>query len=274
MMSESTGELRTASSPLSNHDLMERACAAVSRSYSREAESQDDWTRAVASDLRELIPGPLGVMAIIAQWNDAQSTWETVSLGLAGDYPEVAVRALETQAQSGWPDDDFSRAVGHAGPKPGAFCGPRSKLRDDAGWQQSTYARFRASIGVHDFARAGVPFMDPRGTRIMILQVDGVTPDWTPPTQVLSTLACIMHPALEAYRTRFVNQRMARAELLDQLSPTQRRIVPMLAEGLTEAQIAEQIHRSAHTVHDHTRSIYRTLGVSSRLELRDMWLGR
>ncbi|MCA9306255.1 MAG: helix-turn-helix transcriptional regulator [Phycisphaerales bacterium] len=255
-------------------ELMARACTVVSRSHTSLAESPDDWTQSVAGDLCDLIEGRVGVMAMIAQWEDAGRRWDTVSLGLAGAYPEGAVRAVQEQARAGWPDDDSSRTVGHAGPVPRTACGGRDRLLGDDVWRGSAFARFRASIGLHDFARAIVPFDDPSGVRVMVLQVDGVSPVWRASTQVVSTLGCILQPALEAFIARFVEPRRVRGRLLEGLSPMQRRIAPLLAEGLTEAEIAERVHRSAHTVHDHTRSIYRTLGVSSRRELRDLWLGR
>jgi len=253
---------------------MARACAVVSRSYTHGANSPDDWTQSIASDLRDLIEATVGMMVMIAQWNEMDGTWDTISLGLAGDFPDGAVRALHEQAQEGWPDDDFSRTVGHAGATPVTACGARDRFLTDDLWVGCAMERFRKSIGLYELARAIVAFDDPSGRRVIVLQVDGVSATWRASAQTVSTLACIMQPALEAFVARFVEPRRARQRLLDALSPTQRRIVPMLAEGLTEAQIAERIHRSAHTVHDHTRSIYRALGVSSRLELRDLWLGR
>ena len=41
-------------------------------------------------------------------------------------------------------------------------------------------------------------------------------------------------------------------------------VLRLLAEGLTDAQVAEQLVLSPRTVHSHVRSVYRKLGVSSR----------
>ena len=41
-------------------------------------------------------------------------------------------------------------------------------------------------------------------------------------------------------------------------------VLRLLATGLTDAQIAEQLVLSLHTIHAHLRSIYSKLGVTSR----------
>lgn len=51
------------------------------------------------------------------------------------------------------------------------------------------------------------------------------------------------------------------------LSPTEQAVAPLLARGLTEAQIAKRLGRSHHTIHDHVKAIYAKLGTRSRLEL-------
>jgi len=50
-------------------------------------------------------------------------------------------------------------------------------------------------------------------------------------------------------------------------------LVPLLVEGKSEREIAETIGRSRHTVHDHTKRIYRAFGVHTRVELAARWNG-
>lgn len=54
---------------------------------------------------------------------------------------------------------------------------------------------------------------------------------------------------------------------LDNLSPAQREVFDMLLQGHHETEIAARLDRSFHTVHNHVRAIFRTLGVHSRGEL-------
>lgn len=51
------------------------------------------------------------------------------------------------------------------------------------------------------------------------------------------------------------------------LSPTERAITRLVAEGLTNRQIASRVKLSPHTVNFHLRKIFKKLGVSSRVEL-------
>jgi DNA-binding CsgD family transcriptional regulator len=54
---------------------------------------------------------------------------------------------------------------------------------------------------------------------------------------------------------------------LGSLTDTERAIADLVSEGLTNRQIAEQVFVSRHTVDFHLRSIFRKLGVASRLDL-------
>ena len=49
------------------------------------------------------------------------------------------------------------------------------------------------------------------------------------------------------------------------LSPREIEVAGMVAEGLTNAQVANRLHLSEHTVAAHLRSIFGKIGVSSRV---------
>lgn len=52
-----------------------------------------------------------------------------------------------------------------------------------------------------------------------------------------------------------------------ELTPAQTKVLSQLKLGLIERQVAEQLGLSVHTVHNHTKKIYRAYDVSSRVEL-------
>jgi DNA-binding CsgD family transcriptional regulator len=51
------------------------------------------------------------------------------------------------------------------------------------------------------------------------------------------------------------------------LTDTERSVVALATEGLTNREVAERLFMSRYTVDSHLRSIYRKLGVNSRLTL-------
>jgi pSer/pThr/pTyr-binding forkhead associated (FHA) protein len=56
-------------------------------------------------------------------------------------------------------------------------------------------------------------------------------------------------------------------QVVQELTSAQRRVFDLLVAGLTEKTISQQLHLSAHTVHSHTKEIYRSFQVHSRCEL-------
>ena len=56
----------------------------------------------------------------------------------------------------------------------------------------------------------------------------------------------------------------AAASRLDGVTPREREVLALLAEGLTNRQIAERLVVSEHTVHRHVTNILRKLDVPSR----------
>jgi transcriptional regulator of acetoin/glycerol metabolism/DNA-binding CsgD family transcriptional regulator len=61
---------------------------------------------------------------------------------------------------------------------------------------------------------------------------------------------------------------------LGSLTDTERSVANLVAEGLTNRQIAERVFISRHTVDFHLRAIFRKLGVASRIELARQVIGQ
>jgi DNA-binding CsgD family transcriptional regulator len=53
----------------------------------------------------------------------------------------------------------------------------------------------------------------------------------------------------------------------DSLTPTERKVVALAAEGLTSRQIGDRLYISTFTVGSHLRHVYQKLGINSRLQL-------
>ena len=51
----------------------------------------------------------------------------------------------------------------------------------------------------------------------------------------------------------------------------QTRVFDLLAQGLTEKEVAAELHVTGNTVHGHAKAIYKVLSVSTRGELVAYW---
>lgn len=54
--------------------------------------------------------------------------------------------------------------------------------------------------------------------------------------------------------------------LAEPLSEREREVLRLIAEGLSNQELAARLHLSPHTIKVHTRNIYRKLGVTSRTQ--------
>ena len=75
-------------------------------------------------------------------------------------------------------------------------------------------------------------------------------------------------------RIRHLTARGAPKRRTGALSQTERAVVKLLAEGLTNTEIAERLFVSRRTVESHVSAAYRKLGVTNRVELTRTFLGR
>ena len=57
------------------------------------------------------------------------------------------------------------------------------------------------------------------------------------------------------------------------LTPRESEIAALVAEGLSDREIAESLYLSRYTVHQHVKRIYRALDVDSRVTLTRLLLG-
>ncbi len=66
---------------------------------------------------------------------------------------------------------------------------------------------------------------------------------------------------------------MARTRALARLSPRQREVAVLLAQGFTPTNVAARLGLSVETTRTHVKAIYKRIGISSRIELARLALG-
>lgn len=110
-----------------------------------------------------------------------------------------------------------------------------------------------------------------------ILQGQGVLAELAMNAGHASTPATALRaiiPALHrSYERSVLKPQRMRDALLSRLTGPQSEVARLLVQGLTEAEIGKAVHRSKHTIHDHVKSVYAALNVSSRTELLRAWYG-
>lgn len=233
----------------------------------------DDWLAAVAALVLADVERPSIVSIGIVEPLGTDG-WETRHFALAGaPRPELATR-LEREAREGYPHDDVSIQAGHRGENPRPSCGTRREIVSDDAWYRSAYGAFRRPLGLHEFVRAVVPFREIGAARTLLMQIDLMRAGASPGQWEVGLGEGVAPAIARAYHARFIRLREHREAVLARLTPAQRRVTLLLVEGHSETQVGAAIGRSAHTIHDHTKTIYQSLGVSNRLQLRDLWFGR
>lgn len=87
----------------------------------------------------------------------------------------------------------------------------------------------------------------------------------------VSTTPFFLGEAAEDESTHQIPKRQT--ECLESLTKAQQEIVRLIAAGRTEAEIAELLCKSPHTIHTHLKAIFTRLSVHSRAELIAKALG-
>jgi DNA-binding CsgD family transcriptional regulator len=60
----------------------------------------------------------------------------------------------------------------------------------------------------------------------------------------------------------------------ESLTESERKLIPLVVEGLTNRAIADRLYVSVHTVNTHMKHIFTKLGINTRVELTRLVVGR
>jgi DNA-binding CsgD family transcriptional regulator len=258
---------------------LQRCCALVHGALRSEAPDAEAWLLRISASLCAIEPDPVGVACAAVRRvprPHAPTRWEAEWSAVACSTDALTgAQRVEYKAwiASGFDrDETMDRMIRDDGATT-PTCLRRSDVLDDDAWRGSRLARARARWGLYDFVRVVFPYQSVSGRRHFVVQVDGVRGAWRPTACVLERLQGVTPFLFHAFHDRFVLPQVRKRALLERITPAQRLIAPLLAQGLAESEIARRLGRSRHTVHDHTKAIYRAWGVGSRFELRDLWSG-
>ncbi|MGH7244705.1 MAG: response regulator transcription factor [Phycisphaerales bacterium] len=145
---------------------------------------------------------------------------------------------------------------------------PQSDLRKSSAWAASTAGRFLLSRGMTAVLIGAGLIADADPTRV--LWVMGAVEENGP---IIGDMMFVTVILLALLRRARLALSTAGRESSDWISPREQEILSQLVLGKSVRQIAEETGRSAHTIHDHVKSLHRKLNATSRGELIARALG-
>ncbi|MEU6429991.1 AAA family ATPase [Microbispora sp. NPDC046973] len=183
---------------------------------------------------------------------------------LAYEVPEVVHRALAVKVLvSGAAGDDAGcRAAASRLDERSANGTPRARLAADlaVGWAFRDRARTGAAL---EQSRAdGLPFEEARAR--LVLGALGDTTQLPRAHAIFTRLGAAPWAALSERRLREAG---LVPEPAGRLTPGERRVIELVADGLSNPQIAEELHYSRKTVEVYLTRVYAKTGLRSRVEL-------
>jgi DNA-binding CsgD family transcriptional regulator len=215
---------------------------------------------AALSTLTALYDGLPGRPALIAQDPAAAATLVTIAMD-AGDRDRAALVVDAARRLAGRNPDSWSAA--------GAAAHAEGLLHRDPVRLRAAVERFRATprplalaAALRDAATAG---RDTEGR-------DTVRGWYDEALTILTGCGATgaqrqLESRLGTWRGSAVPPVVRTAGCLPQLSPAERRVALLVADGLTNIEVAEKLYLSRHTVDSHLRRIFVKLEINRRVEL-------
>lgn len=143
-----------------------------------------------------------------------------------------------------------------------------AELQKSSAWSTSTAGRFLLSRGMSAVLIGAGLIADADPSRVLWMM--GAAEEGTPIVGDMMFVTVILLALLR--RARLALSGVGR-DSSDWISPREQEILAQLVLGKSVRQIAEETGRSAHTIHDHVKSLHRKLNATSRGELIARALG-
>lgn len=171
---------------------------------------------------------------------------------------------LNVVPRLGWPMGDPLEL------EAGTLCRRVAELVDPAEWSNSGQGRLWSSLGVGDLLVGAASLAKPATGRVVVVEIGALSSSthFTPSERAVFLAA--MGPLTRRAAMAFGSDA---GEPVRRLTPREEEVLQHLALGKSVRQIASELRRSPHTVHDHVKSLHVKLHASSRGELIARALG-
>lgn len=142
------------------------------------------------------------------------------------------------------------------------FTRSRDQLVDDETWyNHPTIQQYRLERGIDHSMHSIFPLVEGQFSGVGLYRHVG-RPAFTPRQRKIAHIVLA-----EVDWLHCAELPSADSQHVVKLTSRQRNVLVLLLEGRSRAEIASSFNISTHTVHDHTKAIYRQFGVSSQLQL-------
>ncbi|MBX3380119.1 MAG: hypothetical protein KF805_08480 [Phycisphaeraceae bacterium] len=227
-----------------------------------------DWCDQAAAAAGDALlpPGVPGVLAVGVGTLCNAGIERIDSVGVSGsEEEEVAANELRRTLQG---IGTIPATVRIAGADSKLAMVPQSDLRASAAWAASPVGRFLVSRGMTAVLIGAGLIADADPTRVLWVlgAVEGNVP-------IVGDMVFVTVILLALLRRARMALSSSGREGIEWISPREQEILGHLVLGKSVRQIAEETGRSAHTIHDHVKSLHRKLNATSRGELIARTLG-
>jgi len=215
-----------------------------------------DWCDRAASCLSVL--RPQAVVCLTLGEIDAEGN--VLRVEASGSHPSRGrVELLAGRRNLGWTLTDS-----------GGYARLLREVQSIARFLDSPAGRRWAELGVSDLIVGMTPIGPDQGGRQLVVEVGTMHGTSNFDRGELAVVSAAMGELCRRARLAFGDQP---SDPMHRLTRREQIILEQLALGQTVKQIAEQMARSPHTIHDHVKSMHRKLQVKSRGELIARALG-
>lgn len=216
-----------------------------------------DWCDKAADTLALIVPGSLVAGAVCTL--DAEGAIHNIeAVGAGGaNVTDETLDALRNRFAA-------ARTLGWSLGAPGGWRGPQAARIEDLPvgfvWSTSHGGRVWSGLGVNDVIVAAAPIGSGAPERVIVVEI-GAPSDAALTVSDVALVRSLMRPLAARTRLAFGDEPINASRVL---TPREQEILSLLALGKSVREIAEDLSRSPHTVHDHVKALHRKLRASSR----------
>jgi len=244
------------------------AAEIIAQVCSLPAVATQDWCDRAAGALRTIRPGAIVAVTVGSVGPRGELTQLEAS-GVSGS--DTAGRALESDALHPEHSRTLDWYIESPAGRPNAVRAARIvELPCSGAWNGTASARRWARLGVTDLSVGIAPMPGYSPERSLALEF-GLPPSEHPLAQWELAMLRAMLPQLVQRATLAFG--LEPSTQMSRLTQREQQVLEHLALGKSVKQIASDLARSPHTVHDHVKSLHRKLNASSRGELIARALG-